>query len=155
MKITQNAAVVIHYTLNDDAGTVVDSSRDQDPLSYIHGSGGLIPGLEAELEGQGPGDQVHAVIPPELAYGDVEADLMQVVPRSAFPGVEVIEVGMRFTASDQQGQQQTVSVTQIEADEVTVDGNHPLAGQTLHFDVEILSVRAATEEEIDHGHLHS
>ena len=85
----------------------------------------------------------------------MEADLIQVVPRSAFPGVEVIEVGMRFTASDQQGQQQTVSVTQIEADEVTVDGNHPLAGQTLHFDVEILSVRAATEEEIDHGHLHS
>ena len=155
MKITQNAAVVMHYTLTDDAGSVVDSSRDQDPLSYIHGSGGLIPGLAAELEGRCPGDQVHAVIPPELAYGDLEEDLIQVVPRSAFPGIEAIEVGMRFTASDQQGQQQTVSVTEVEADEVTVDGNHPLAGQTLHFDVEILSVRAATEEEIDHGHLHS
>jgi len=154
MKITQNAAVVMHYTLTDDTGAVVDSSRDQDSLSYIHGSGGLIPGLEAELEGRGSGDQVHAVIPPELAYGDVEEDLIQVVPRSAFPGVEVIEVGMRFTASDQQGQQQTVSVTRIEADQVTVDGNHPLAGQTLHFDVEILSVRTATQEEIDHGHLH-
>ncbi len=145
----------MHYTLTDDSCTMVDSSRDQDPLGYIHGSGGLIPGLEAELEGRGAGDQVHAVIPPELAYGDVEEELIQIVPRSAFPGVEEIQVGMRFTASDHEGQQQTVAVTMIDADEVTVDGNHPLAGQTLHFDVEIMSVRAATEEEINHGHLHS
>lgn len=154
MNICEHAVVALHYTLTNDAGEELDSSNNQDPLVYLHGTGGLIPGLEAALDGKVAGDQLQAVIAPEEAYGLHNAQLVQVVPRSAFEGIESIEVGMRFTASDGEGQQQSVGITAVSGDEVTVDANHPLAGQTLHFDVQIVSVRAATATEIDHGHVH-
>ena len=155
MKICDHAAVAIHYTLTNAEGEVLDSSEGQDPLTYLHGTGGVIPGLEGALLNKSAGDQFTAVIEPDDAYGAVDPSLVQVVPRSAFAGVESIEAGMRFTASDEQGQQQSVAIAAVNGDEITVDGNHPLAGETLHFEVEVVSVRAATEEEISHGHVHS
>jgi len=155
MKICDHAAVAMHYTLTNADGEVLDSSEGQDPLTYLHGTGGVIPGLEAALLNKAAGDQFTAVIDPEDAYGAVDPSLVQVVPRSAFAGVESIEAGMRFTASDEQGQQQSVAIAAVNGDEITVDGNHPLAGEILHFEVEVVSVRAATEEEISHGHVHS
>ena len=155
MKICDHAAVAMHYTLTNAEGEVLDSSEGQGPLTYLHGTGGVIPGLEAALLDKAEGDQFTAVIEPNEAYGVVDPSLVQVVPRSAFAGVESIEAGMRFTASDEQGQQQSVAIAAVNGDEITVDGNHPLAGETLHFEVEVVSVRAATEEEISHGHVHS
>jgi FKBP-type peptidyl-prolyl cis-trans isomerase SlyD len=155
MKICDHAAVAMHYTLTNAEGEVLDSSEGQDPLTYLHGTGGVIPGLEAALLDKAEGDQFTAVIEPNEAYGVVDPSLVQVVPRSAFAGVESIEAGMRFTASDEQGQQQSVAIAAVNGDEITVDGNHPLAGETLHFEVEVVSVRTATEEEISHGHVHS
>ena len=154
MNIVKHAVVAFHYTLTNDAGEVLDSSENQDPLVYLHGTGGVIAGLEAALEGKVAGDSLQAVIAPEEAYGAHDPQLIQVVPRSAFAGIEVIEVGMRFTASDGEGQQQSVGIAAVEEDEITVDGNHPLAGETLHFDVQIVSVRPATETEVNHGHVH-
>jgi len=155
MKICDHAAVAMHYTLTNAEGEVLDSSEGQDPLTYLHGTGGVIPGLEAALLDKAEGDQFTAVIEPNEAYGVVDPSLVQVVPRSAFAGVKSIEAGMRFTASDEQGQQQSVAIAAVNGDEITVDGNHPLAGETLHFEVEVVSVRTATEEEISHGHVHS
>jgi FKBP-type peptidyl-prolyl cis-trans isomerase SlyD len=154
MKICDHAAVAMHYTLTNAEGEVLDSSEGQDPLTYLHGTGGVIPGLEAALLDKAEGDQFTAVIEPNEAYGVVDPSLVQVVPRSAFAGVESIEAGMRFTASDERGQQQSVAIAAVNGDEITVDGNHPLAGETLHFEVEVVSVRTATEEEISHGHVH-
>lgn len=155
MNICDHAVVAMHYTLKNAEGAVLDSSEGQDPLTYLHGTGGIITGLEAALLDKAAGDQLTAVIEPKDGYGAIDPSLVQVVPRSAFAGVESIEAGMRFTASDEQGQQQSVAIAAVNGDEITVDGNHPLAGETLHFEVEVVSVRAATEEEISHGHVHS
>ena len=155
MKICDHAVVAMHYTLKNGEGVVLDSSEGQDPLTYLHGAGGIITGLEAALLDKSAGDQFTAVIEPNDGYGTVDPALVQVVPRSAFEGVESIETGMRFTASDEQGQQQSVAIAAVNGDEITVDGNHPLAGETLHFEVEVVGVRAATEAEISHGHVHS
>jgi FKBP-type peptidyl-prolyl cis-trans isomerase SlyD len=113
----------------------------------------LIPGLEKALEGKRAGDAVNVTIPPEEAYGVRDATLIQDVPRSAFEGIADIEVGMQFHAESNQGPR-TVTVTKVAADTVTVDGNHPLADQTLHFAVQIIEVRAASQEELSHGHVH-
>jgi FKBP-type peptidyl-prolyl cis-trans isomerase SlyD len=151
MQIARDAVVLIHYTLKNDAGEVLDSSSGHDPLAYLQGHGSIIPGLEAALEGKVAGDKVQATIAPENAYGVKEPGLVQQVPRRAFQGE--VRAGMQFTAQTEAGPR-TVVVTRVQGDMVTVDGNHPLAGETLHFDVEITEVRAATEEELAHGHVH-
>jgi FKBP-type peptidyl-prolyl cis-trans isomerase SlyD len=151
MQIARDAVVMIHYTLKNDAGEVLDSSSGHDPLAYLQGHGSIIPGLEAALEGKVAGDKVQATIAPENAYGVKEPGLVQQVPRRAFQGE--VRAGMQFTAQTEAGPR-TVVVTRVQGDMVTVDGNHPLAGETLHFDVEVTEVRAATEEELAHGHVH-
>jgi FKBP-type peptidyl-prolyl cis-trans isomerase SlyD len=153
MQIAKNAAVQIHYTLKNDAGEVLDSSDGSEPLAYLQGHGNLIPGLEKALEGKSAGDKLDVSIPPAEAYGVRDDGLIQDVPRSAFQGVADIEVGMQFHAESNHGPR-TVTVTKVAADTVTVDGNHPLADQTLHFAVQIVDVRAATKEELSHGHVH-
>lgn len=153
MQIAQNSVVAFHYTLTNDAGEVLDSSEGREPLTYLHGAGNIIPGLEKELEGREPGEKVQTTVTPEEGYGEVQAQLVQEVPRDSFQGVESIEPGMQFQAQTEGGPLM-VTVTQVEGDSVTVDGNHPLAGQTLNFDVEIAEVREASEEEIEHGHVH-
>ena len=153
MQIAQNSVVAFHYTLKNDSGEVLDSSEGRDPLTYMHGSGNIIPGLEKELEGKATGDKLQVAVTPEEGYGEIQEGLVQEVPRDAFQGVEDVQPGMQFQAQTQGGPLM-VTVTQVEGDTVTVDGNHPLAGQNLNFDVEIAEVREASEEEVEHGHVH-
>jgi FKBP-type peptidyl-prolyl cis-trans isomerase SlyD len=154
MIIANDCVVAFHYTLTDDNGTVIDSSKGQDPLTYLHGHGGIIPGLENELTGKTIGDAMKVVVQPADGYGELNPELIQPVPRAAFQGVDQIEVGMQFQAQGQGGQMQTVVVKEVDDENVTVDANHPLAGQVLNFDVSIEAVRAASEEELSHGHVH-
>lgn len=154
MNIASQTVVSIHYTLTNEAGEVLDSSSGGDPLSYLHGGGGIIPGLERALEGKISGDRMNVVVAPGEAYGEVNSQLVQVVGMDAFAGVEKVEVGMQFQTTGQDGNTMVIRVASIEGDQVTIDANHPLAGETLHFDVEVVAVREATEEEIAHGHVH-
>lgn len=141
------------YSLKDDEGTVIDQSQPGQPLSYLHGHGNIIPGLEAALLGKAAGDSVDVRVDPADGYGEPNPTLEQVVPRDRFQGVESLEVGMQFQANTDQGPV-SVRVTKIEDEDVTVDGNHPLAGKHLNFSVTVQEVRAGTEEEIAHGHIH-
>jgi len=154
MSIAQDQVVSIHYTLKNDAGEVLDSSAAGEPLTYLHGHGNLIPGLERELAGKSTGDKLQVKITPVDGYGEYDKDLVQRVPRRALKGVPNVRVGMRLQAQTEHGAR-AVTVTQLAGDLVTLDGNHPLAGQNLNFDVEVTQVRAATEEELAHGHAHA
>jgi FKBP-type peptidyl-prolyl cis-trans isomerase SlyD len=153
MAITQDSVVTIHYTLRDDEGQVIDSSSSGEPLAYLHGHGNLVPGLERELTGKNTGDKLSVKVSPTDGYGEFDKALVQRVPRRALKGLKNINVGMRLHAQTPQGPQ-AVTVTQIVGDMVTLDGNHPLADQTLHFDVQVVGVREATTEELEHGHVH-
>lgn len=153
MQIAQNSVVSFHYTLTNDAGEVIDSSEGRDPLSYLQGAGNIVPGLEEAMEGRRAGDSFKVDVAPEDGYGTHHEGLVQDVPRAAFQGVDEIEAGMSFQAQTPQGVH-SVTVTRVTAETITVDGNHPLAGQTLHFDVQITEVRAASAEELSHGHVH-
>lgn len=153
MQIAQNTVVAFHYTLTNEAGEVLDSSEGREPLTYLHGAGNIIPGLEKQLEGHAAGDKLQANVTPEEGYGELQPQLVQEVSRESFQGVESIEPGMQFQAQTDGGPLM-VTVTKVEDDTVTVDGNHPLAGQSLNFDVEITEVREANQEEIEHGHVH-
>ncbi len=152
MNIQKDHVGIIEYTLTDEKGEQIDASNGN-PLAYLHGHSNLIPGLEAELEGKAIGDKFTTTVPADQAYGERVDALVQTVPNSMFQGVEELEVGMRFEAQSEQGMH-SVEITHIEGDQVTVDGNHPLAGMDLTFEVEVVGVRAATEDELDHGHAH-
>ena len=154
MHVANNTVVVIDYTLTNDAGEVVDSSKGGEPLAYIHGIGQIIPGLENALEGKQAGDDVSVTVAPADGYGDYNEGLIQVVPRDMFQGVDTVEPGMQFHAQGPNGEMVVVTVAAVEEDSITVDGNHPLAGVQLNFAVEIMDVRDASQEEIDHGHVH-
>lgn len=153
MTIKPQSVVAIHYNLTDDDGIELDSSRDQNPLTYLHGGGNIIPGLERALLGRQAGDKLQVRVPAADAYGEFVDDMVQSVPLSAFGDDAEIEVGMRFRANTEQGDLSVV-VTGIEGDLVTVDGNHPLAGKNLHFNVEVVAVREASAVELAHGHVH-
>ena len=153
MQVARDSVVSIHYTLTNASGEVLDSSSGGEPLAYLHGGGSIVRGLEEALEGKLTGDKLAVAVPAEKAYGVHDTTLIQQVPKRAFQGVGEIKVGMRFTAQTEQGPRQVV-VTRVAGDMVTVDGNHPLAGQALNFDIEITEVRAATAEELTHGHVH-
>ena len=154
MQIADNMAVSIHYTLTNDAGEVLDSSRDDnEALVYLHGEGNIISGLEKALHGKATGDKFNVRIAAEDAYGEFMEDRIQVISRAMFEGVEQLELGMQFQADVSDGPG-VVTITHIEGDDVTIDGNHPLAGQSLTFDVEVIEVRDATAEELEHGHIH-
>jgi FKBP-type peptidyl-prolyl cis-trans isomerase SlyD len=152
--IGDNLVVSMHYKLTDDEGIVLDSSEGAEPLTYLHGAGNIIPGLEKALVGKVEGDTGQVKVEPEEGYGEVMSELIQIVEKAAFQGVESVEVGMSFEAQAADGSVQHIVVKSIEGEEVTIDANHPLAGVTLNFDIEIVSVREATEEEISHGHVH-
>lgn len=141
------------YSLRNDAGVVLDQSQPGQPLSYLHGYQNIIPGLENALTGKSIGEQVEVRVSPGEGYGETNPALEQVVPRERFQGIEQIEVGMQFQASTDQGVV-SVRVVRVEDETVTVDGNHPLAGEFLNFTVTIQEVRLATEEELAHGHIH-
>ena len=147
MQIGTNSVVSIHYTLKDDTGEVLDASEGREPLDYIHGSGQIIPGLENALEGKSKGEELAVVIEPENGYGTRDESLVHEVPKSEFEVPDEIEVGMQFRVGDEGGTLIMV-VAGVGDEVVTLDGNHPLAGVTLSFDVSIADVREATEEEI-------
>jgi len=153
MQIAVNCVAYIHYTLKDDSGAVLDSSSGGEPLAYLHGAGNIVPGLEKALEGKQAGEKLSVIVAPEDGYGARDEALVQQVPRRSFQGMRDLKAGMQFHAQTQQGPV-AVTVTRIQGDMITVDGNHALAGVTLNFDVEVTKVREATAEELMHGHVH-
>lgn len=154
MQIAKNTVVSFDYTLTNPAGEVLDKSEGRAPLTYLHGARNIIPGLEAALEGRNAGDTLKVTIDPEQAYGVRNERAVQVAPRSAFPKDQMIMVGMQLDAHGPNGQNFRVRVTKVTDSEITVDGNHPLAGVPLTFDVKIVDVRDATPEELQHNHAH-
>jgi FKBP-type peptidyl-prolyl cis-trans isomerase SlyD len=153
MNIAKNTIATIHFTVCSSDGTQIDTSRKSEPMVFLQGSHLLIQGLEDELEGKTVGDKFIMDIPPAHAYGERHEELVQSVPKTMFEDMD-LNVGMTFRASTDDGEQ-SVSIIDITEEEVVVDGNHPLSGLTLNFDVEVLEVREATEEEINHGHPHT
>lgn len=153
MQIAANKVVSIDYTLTDDNGTVIDTSEGRGPLLYLAGAGNIIPGLEKALEGKSAGDSLQVKVSPEEGYGDRHEQMVQEVPKDAFQGVEDIQVGMQFHAESDHGPLPVV-VVGVSDETVTVDGNHPLAGENLNFDVTVVEVRDASDEEMAHGHVH-
>lgn len=151
--VTAGRVVAFHYVLTDDQGQELDRSGDQ-PLPILYGAGNVIPGMEKGLDGHKVGDKFSIQVPPEEGYGLRRPGLEQQVPRSAFPADANLFPGLMVQAETQDGQVVPLWLTQISDEHVTVDPNHPLAGQTLHFEVEIVEVREATPEEVDHGHVH-
>jgi len=152
MQIGKDKVVSIHYTLRDNEGNIIDSSDGAAPLTYIQGIGNLIPGMEEGLEGKTKGEKLNIKVSPEKGYGVRDDSMTQKVPRSAF-GTQDIQTGMQFQAQTGQGTQ-VVTVTEVGEDTITVDGNHPLAGIELNFAVEVMDIREATKEELEHGHVH-
>ena len=153
MSIKKDSVVTFNYTLKDDAGEVIDSSSAGEPLAYLHGHGNLVPGLERELEGKSTGEKLTVKVAPADGYGELSKDLIQKVPRRSLKGIAKITVGMRLHAQTDQGPR-AVTVKAVTGDMVTIDGNHPLAGKNLNFDIDLVDVRDATEEELAHGHVH-
>ncbi len=152
MQIAKHKVVTMDYTLTDDQGTVIDTSEGREPLAYIQGIGNIIPGLEAALEGRKQGESVNVRVEPEQAYGERDESMLRVVPRNLFD-VEDIQAGMQFHAQSEQGVE-VVTVIGVTDEEVTIDSNHPLAGVPLNFAVTIVEVRDASDEELEHGHVH-
>jgi|UPI00036026D4 FKBP-type peptidyl-prolyl cis-trans isomerase SlyD len=160
MKISHHKVVSFQYTLSNDAGEVVESSEGDEPLVYLHGEGHILPSLEAALEGHNIGDVLKVSLDPSDAYGEFDPAMVETVSSELFPDVEHIEVGMEFQADFDDEEEagalnQFVRITKVEGDQITVDGNHPLAGMRLHFDITVAAIREATEEELQHGHPHT
>jgi FKBP-type peptidyl-prolyl cis-trans isomerase SlyD len=151
-EIQNDQVVSFHYTLTNSTGEVIDKSEGQ-PLVYLHGAGNIIPGLENALAGKKVGDKLVVNVPAAEGYGEYNVELVQEVPRNMFQGVDQIQAGMQFQAQTDEGIQ-VVTVKDVTDAVVIVDGNHPLAGQDLNFDVEIVEIRDASQEELDHGHVH-
>lgn len=153
MKITDKMVVAIDYVLKDDDGQVLDSSEGAEPLVYLHGVGGIIPGLEKALAGKQAGDKFQVAIASEDAYGQRNDALRQDVPREQFNELGDLAIGMQFRV-ETSGGPLAVTIVEISDETVTIDGNHPLAGVNLNFAVAVREVREATDEEIQHGHAH-
>jgi len=154
MKIAKNNVVVMHYAVSDSEGTLIDSSYEDKPMAIIQGSGYLIPGLDDALVGHHAGDKFEVAVACDQAYGERHDDYVQTVPREVLAGVEDLALGTQLRATTDDGEQ-TVIVIDVQDDVITVDGNHPLSGLDLSFDVEVIEVREATAEELEHGHVHS
>ncbi len=153
MQIEQNSVVTLHYTLKDNDGRIIDYSTDGTFL-YLHGAMNIIPGLENALTGKSAGDEFEVKVSPEEGYGQKEENRIQEVPKDMFDNSEEIKVGAQFHAQSPDGSAVVVTVTEVKDDAVVIDGNHALAGKELNFDVKVIDVRAASEEEIEHGHVH-
>ena len=153
MKIAQDLVVSIHYTLTNNSGDLLDSSDGQEPLAYIHGHGNIIPGLESALVDKVVGDTLDVKIAPKDAYGTRDNNLEKEVSKDVFKGIDKVEEGMQFRGNTDDGQR-VFTVTKIDGENITIDGNHPLADVELNFTVEVMDIRKASEEELSHGHVH-
>ncbi|MGK5084258.1 peptidylprolyl isomerase [Bdellovibrionota bacterium FG-1] len=154
LQISNGKVVDLLYFLRNTKGEVLDQSDREAPFTYLHGAQQIVPGLEMALEGLKVGEKKKVEVSPADGYGEVNSDLKLSVGRAQFPTDVNIQAGMQFEANGPDGQGVVFTVEAIEGDQVRIDGNHPLAGQTLHFDVEVLSMRDASEEEKEHGHAH-
>jgi len=154
MQISKDKVVLINYTLKNDAGEIIDSSEGSDPLAYLHGAENIIPGLENALEGKTAGESLSVTIVPEEAYGNRDDSKIQSVPKEMFEDAGEVVVGAQYHAAGPDGGYITITVTEVTDDTVTVDANHPLAGEQLSFDVTIMEIRDASAEELEHGHVH-
>ncbi len=152
--IKEGTVVSMTYQLTNNAGEELDRADKNEPFTYLHGAGQIVPGLENALAGLLVGSKKKVTVAPADGYGELEPQLRTAATRSQFPEEQDIEVGMRFAAEDGQGNQIVFTITKIEGEDIELDGNHPLAGETLHFDVEVLAIREATAEELAHGHAH-
>jgi FKBP-type peptidyl-prolyl cis-trans isomerase SlyD len=155
MKIAQDTVVTLDYRLHLGDGAVVDASEPGDPLVYLHGYEEIVPGLERALEGHGAGDKLQVVVKPEDGYGEYDPESVEEVPRSELPADLKLEVGEIITGTDPDGDEVDFLIKELKKDTVVLDFNDPMAGKTLHFDVTVREVRAATEEEKEHGHVHT
>ena len=153
MQIGEQKVVTLHYTLTDNEGRVIDQSEDGS-FAYLHGASNIIPGLENALSGKSAGEELSVAVSPEDAYGDRDESMLQQVPKNMFEDTDQIAVGTQFHAQGPNGEMLVVTVMEVQEEHVLVDGNHPLAGVELNFDVKIIDVRDASEEEVEHGHVH-
>lgn len=153
MHVDDNKVVSFHFTLTDDQGDTIESTRSEAPLAYLHGQGNLIPGLEKALSGKTVGDTFDLTLAPIDAYGERDPGLVQRLGRDEFPPEGELAIGTEYEVRDGDGWR-VVTITEIVDQEVTVDGNHPLAGETITFAIEVVDIRDATEEELTHGHVH-
>ncbi|AWN16280.1 peptidylprolyl isomerase [Salinisphaera sp. LB1] len=153
MQAQRDNVVSIHYVLRDTEGEIIDQSGEGQPLAYLHGHENIVPGLEKAIEGCAEGEEVRATVEPEEGYGPYRDELVQKVNREAFQGVDELAPGMSFRAESDAGPM-IVTIKDVDGDEVTVDGNHVLAGQTLDFTVNVAEIRPATDTELEHGHVH-
>jgi len=151
--VKTKSVVGISYVLTNNVGEELDRAEKAEPLLYIHGVGQLVPGLEKELEGMSVGQSKKVTVSPTEGYGEINPDLKMTLPRSQFPKDTELEAGMQFFATTG-GERMMLTVIAVNGDKVEVDGNHPLSGQTLKFEVDVISIRDATDEELQHGHVH-
>ena len=154
MQISKNKVVSIGFKLTDADGSLIDESSTEEPLTYIQGIGSFIPAVESALEGKKSGDELEVTVTPEDGFGERDEELVHSVPRSQFQSGGDLEVGMQVQSQDPDGGAVIFTVVAVNTDNVTLDGNHPLAGMTLNFSVKVGDVRDATKEELDHGHVH-
>ena len=154
LAIADGTVVSIHYTLTLEDGTVADTSVGGEPLTYLHGAANIVPGLEKQLTGLKAGAKAQADVPPGEGYGEYDPEGEEVVPRKAFPKGQKLQPGMMFRTQGEGGEPQPLWVKDVGESEVTVTYNHPMAGRTLRFAVEVVEVRKATREEMEHGHVH-
>lgn len=152
--IKSGSVVSMTYVLTNDDGEEIDRADKSEPFTYLHGHHQIVPGLEKELEGLKAGDKKKVLVNPDDGYGDIDPSLITVAKKTQFPKGAELQVGVQFMAEDPEGNNVVFTIVEIEGEDVTLDGNHPLAGETLNFDVEILSMRDATPQEIEHGHAH-
>jgi FKBP-type peptidyl-prolyl cis-trans isomerase SlyD len=152
--IKKNSVVSIQYSLKDDNASLLDSNSKADPLSYIQGAGDLLPAVEAALEGKSPGDSVQLDLSPEDGYGVRDDSLVFVVSREKLDGMEDTSIGTRYRVNTRDGEK-ILTLTEMDDKRVTLDGNHPLAGKRLHFDISVVGVRECTPDELSHGHVHA
>lgn len=152
--IADGTVVTMHYKLVLDDGQTIDSSEGNDPLAYLHGAGNIVPGLESAMNGRGVGESFEVSVAPEEGYGVRHEEAVQTVPRGMFPPDAQLEAGIQFQAMDEEQRPIMGTIKEVAEETVTVDFNHPLAGQKLNFSIEVVDVRAATDEEKEHGHVH-
>lgn len=153
MKAANGTVVIMHYTLSDDSGAVLDSSQGGDPLAYLHGHGNIVPGLEKALEGKEAGHKAQVTVTPAEGYGEVNPEAIFEAPREHFPQGANLAEGQRVRADGPNGPI-TFTIVRLTETGAVLDANHPLAGKTLHFNVDVVEIRDATKEELSHGHVH-
>ncbi|HZH13622.1 MAG TPA: peptidylprolyl isomerase [Archangium sp.] len=154
MKVSKDSVVSLEYRLHLGDGQVVDESEPGQPLAYMHGRGQIVPGLEGQLEGMAAGESKKVVVSPAQGYGEHDPRGLQEVPREMFPPNANLQAGVTISAQTADGDVIPITIRELKGDKVVVDLNHPMAGKTLHFDITVREVRAATDEEKEHGHAH-